>query len=261
MRWAKVMLTSVLCVCLLSGCSNHDYGQLVAEPEQHSNDVGQSLKEKAAMHKGQIEILFELEDEMERGYAVQYDIYKCPVDAFEGEITQVSDIIRKQYENHVEWSSTSPDYWAKDFESVAALRKYLGCELMFFPEWDIAEMSTKLTIYGKREGSLERLHTEIWYQTDNITMQAVSSVYTEDDSQDNVFYRIGDKNQTYEVSEYMAECGQQCTIVTNSANLRGYLGKDGYMIKDGVLYNLHMAYQEEYEAEAQNRMKQWYDLY
>ena len=49
----------------------------------------------------------------------------------------------------------------------------------------------------------------------------------------------------------------QCHIITSTALESGYLGMDGHIVRDGILYNLHIAYKQQDTEQAEDLLHQW----
>ena len=50
-------------------------------------------------------------------------------------------------------------------------------------------------------------------------------------------------------------------VITDTGLASGYYGMDGYLVEDGVLYSLHLAYVKEDEALAESLLCRWAELF
>ena len=62
-------------------------------------------------------------------------------------------------------------------------------------------------------------------------------------------------------SYYTTPKGIPLHIIESTALESGYMGLDGYLIKGGVLYNLHIAYLEKDKEQAKALLYEWADLF
>ncbi|HKL79203.1 MAG TPA: hypothetical protein VJ888_02065 [Mobilitalea sp.] len=245
----KLLINAVLVFCMicLTAC---------AQETGDSNEIT-SVTDKA--QKDEFLVVSDMNsiDEVS-GFAIDFEIERWSMDTFKGQVIEVSDIIRKQYENVNPLSSTTPSWWMREFDSIAKIQEYLGCDRLIIPTWDLEETMSTLTVIGDEEGTLEKLCVEIYYVTDNLRMQSFSYIFTEASDENSFLYEIGD---TYLQEEGLTSNGFEYDVITSSENEYGYICKDGFMIKNGVLYNFHLAYTAEYEKEAEARLEQWFANY
>ena len=193
----------------------------------------------------------------ESGFSIDLNIKRWSMDVFEGQVREVSDIILKQYVDHNPVSSTMPSWWQREFDSSEEIRDYLGCDMLIIPTWDIEETMSTLTVCGDEEGNFENLCVEMDYLTDNIRMQSFSYIFTDSSEEDSHFYAMN-QYETYVQEEGLTPDGFQYDVITSSENPYGYISKNGFLIKNGVLYNFHLAYTAAYEQEAEARLVQWF---
>lgn len=50
-------------------------------------------------------------------------------------------------------------------------------------------------------------------------------------------------------------------MIEETALESGYMGMDGYLVEDCVLYNLHIAHLKKDTEQAKKRLHQWADLF
>jgi hypothetical protein len=224
-----------------------------------AQEIGDSDETTSVTNKSQEEEFLVVSDmystDEDSGFAIDFQITRWSMDTFEGQVMEVSDIIRKQYVDYNPVSSAHPSWWEREFDSSAEIRDYLGCDILIIPTWDLEETMSTLTVYGDEQGNLKELYVEMDYLTDNIRMQSFSYVFTESSDEDSFLYESG----PYDVQdEGLTPDGFKYVVITSSENSYGYICKDGFLIKNGVLYNFHLAYTAAYEQEAEARLEQWF---
>lgn len=216
----------------------------------------------AEMNESQVEESFTVSDmhstDNDSGFAIDFEITRWPMDTFEGQVKEVPDIIRQQYVDYDPISSKSPGWWYKEFNSSTELLDYLGCSNLIIPTWDLEETKSSLGVNGDEEGNFDQLHVEVDYLNDNVRMQSICHIFTEFSDQDSRLYGYG-QYETFIQEEGLTPDGYDYVVITTGENSYGYIGKDGFLIRNGVLYNLHLAYTEEYEQEAKELLEQWLD--
>lgn len=194
------------------------------------------------------------------GYAIDFGITRWSMEEFDGQVKEVSDIICQQFIDYNPLSSKLPSCWAKEFDSSSEILKYLGCDMIIIPTWDLEETMSTLSVYGDEEGNFEKLFIEVDYLTDNLRMQSFAHVLTESNNENSFLYGSGNY-ETNVQEEGITPDGFQYIVITTDANSYGYISKDGFLIKNGVFYNFHLAYTAEYEQEAAARLEQWFKYF
>ena len=69
------------------------------------------------------------------------------------------------------------------------------------------------------------------------------------------------ENIDFSESFHTTKSGKTLHVIDQSAMESGYLGKDGYLVVDGILYELHLAYLEKDAARAEELLIQWAELF
>lgn len=201
-------------------------------------------------------------DLIESGYDLAADVEKFPVSALTGEIQEAGEEIVRQFENCNPTSSWYPGTLRRThFPSAAEARAYIGLDALRGLDWDLEETRTNLDVTGDPQGRLLRIHLETDYEVEGVRLQAFATIFTED-SQDTVV--IGARTtEEVEFSESLRTSagGKRYQVITGTGLASGYFGMDGYLVEDGVLYNLHLAYLKEDEALAESLLRQWADLF
>ena len=185
---------------------------------------------------------------------------KWSMDAFQGEILEVPDIILKQYNKDSLLYSSSPNFFQKEFDSSEAMLNYIGLDVLKIPAWDLNASMNYVAVYGAENGEFKEVNLETDYVTDNLRMQAFARIYM--DEQDTVKeHRIEHGGVTVTMEEYYNQEGKFFLFTTSSVSEYGYCCKDAYLVDDNIFYSLHIAYKPEYEENAQERLKQWAELW
>lgn len=184
---------------------------------------------------------------------------KWSMEAFQGEIQEVPDIIVAQHQNYPLLSSLSPDFYSKDFASSKEMLRYVGLDVVKIPSWDLEETQNALSLYGTETGEFKEVHLETDYKTDNLWIQCFARIYM--DKQDAVrLHGLEHSGVTVAMEEYYNQAGKFFLFTTASVSEYGSCHKDAYLVEEDVFYNLHIGYKPEYETEAQERLEQWAEL-
>lgn len=200
-------------------------------------------------------------DSWESGYDLSIGIEKISAKGLTGDIRDVPAQIRQQYQERDIYSSWFPGSWQKKFSNSAEAREFIGYEGLKGLSWELEEGETTLRILGDSKGNIQTIGLETAYQVGDIRMQAFSRMYTERYSEE---VTIGSRTTEYvEFTEsfYTTQNGKQCHVISGTAMESGVLCMDGYLVEDGVLYNLHIMYQEEDAEQAKELLYQWAELF
>lgn len=201
------------------------------------------------------------EDSWESGYDLSIGIEKLSTKDLTGDIRDVPAQIKQQYQEHDIYSSWFPGSWQKRFSTSAEAREFIGYEGLKGLNWELEEGETTLRILGDSKGNIQTIGLETAYQVGDIRMQAFSRMYTEHYTEE---ITTGSRTTEYvEFTEsfYTTESGKQCHMISGTAMESGVLCLDGYLVEDGVLYNLHIAHQKEDEGPAKELLYQWAELF
>ncbi|MBQ8558944.1 MAG: hypothetical protein IJ439_03045 [Tyzzerella sp.] len=197
----------------------------------------------------------------ESGYDLSVDIKKVPISQLQGDVRQVSEIIAEQFDNYEPWDSWYPGSWYKEFPSSAEAIAFVGLKSLESLDWNLKELNTSLSVTGNAEGELQSLDIETDYKVEDIRLQAYSRIYTENYTDEIIFGIRTTEDISFTEAYYTTDNGLQCHIVTSTALESGYLSKEGYVVKNGVLYSLHIAYLEKDAKQAEELMCQWAELF
>lgn len=201
-------------------------------------------------------------DFTQSGYDLAADVEKFPVSALTGDIREAGEEIARQFQNYNPLSSWYPGTLRRThFPSAAEARAYIGLDALRGLDWDLEETRTTLDVTGDPQGHLLRIQLEVDYEVEGVRLQTFATIFTED-SEDTVV--IGARTtEDVEFSESLRTTagGRQYQVITDTGLASGYYGMGGYLVEDGVLYNLHLAYLKEDEALAESLLRQWADLF
>lgn len=197
----------------------------------------------------------------ETGYELSADIVKFPAAELKGEIRKVPALIRQQFETYQPYMNWAPSTWEKTFGTRDEAYDYVGFDKLKRLSWDAEEKETTLRVLGTEKGDITSVDVETWYTEGDIRMQYFAHVFTENAEGEITFLTATTEKVGFTESFRTAKSGKTLHIIDMSAMESGYLGKDGYLVVDGVLYNLHIAYREKDAGRAEELLKQWADLF
>lgn len=200
-------------------------------------------------------------DFTESGYDLEADVERFPVSALTGEIRRVGEEIVRQFENASPLSGRLPGFWKEDFPSAADALDYVGLKTLRGLDWDLEETRTSLRVTGNSQGQLLHVQLETDYEVEGVRLQAFSDIYLEGDESGAVIGVRTTEDVEFSESSYLSANGRRCQVITDTGLASGYHSMDGYLVADGVLYNLHLAYLKEDEALAESLLHRWADLF
>lgn len=202
-------------------------------------------------------------DMIESGYTLSIPIKRISLSSLTGEIREVPSIILKQIENYQPWSSQMPNHYLRRFPSPESAWQFIGLEKLYIPQWDLEVQYTSLSALGdENSGDLLTFTLEIFHRTGDINVQFRSTVYTELWDSDTVYHTsIANQELTYTESFYTTGNGLTCHIISTSTMESGYQGLHGFLVHDGILYELNVSYLAEDSAKAEEIFYQWADQF
>ena len=187
---------------------------------------------------------------------------KFPVSALTGEIQEAGEEIARQFENYDLFSSWYPGTLRRTrFPSAAEAREYIGLEALRGLDWELEETRTNLDVTGDPQGRLLRIQLETDYEVEGVRLQAFATIFTEDSEDTVIIGARTTEDVAFRESLRTTAGGRQYQVITDMGLASGYFGMDGYLVEDGVLYNLHLAYLREDEALAESLLCQWAELF
>lgn len=201
-------------------------------------------------------------DFTQSGYDLAADVEKFPVSALTGDIRGAGEEIARQFENYDPASSWYPGTLRRThFPSAAEAREYIGLDALRGLDWDLEETRTTLDVTGDPQGRLLRIQLETDYEVEDIRLQTFAAIFTEDSEDMAVIGTRTTEDVAFSESLRTSAGGRRYQVITDTGLASGYYGMDGYLVEDGVLYSLHLAYLKEDEALAESLLCQWADLF
>ena len=94
-----------------------------------------------------------------------------------------------------------------------------------------------------------------------MNVQFFSEIYTENYDEEIIMRYRSPKGVEFEESFYTTNSNKQCHIISSSALESGYMGLEGFIVDEGVLYSLNIAYRENDSTQAMELMHQWANLF
>ena len=197
----------------------------------------------------------------ESGYNLSVDIVKISQEALEGNIREVPALIREQFENYDPVMSWYPGDWMKKFGSRNDACDYIGYEGLARVSWDLEEGETTLHVYGESDGKLLSVQVETPYSAGDMRLQFFTNLYTENTKEDITTGTFTTEYMEFTESYTTTAGGLNLHVIETTPLASGYMGTDGYLVKDGILYHLHIAHREKETEQAKALLCQWADLF
>lgn len=193
----------------------------------------------------------------ESGYVYHADVEKISMALLSDNMQTVSAEIVQQFAERDAFSSQSPNSWRKKFPTSAEARDYIGYSALRGIDWPLEEKHTELRITGDQSGKLQSLTLETAYQVDDIRLQASALLCTEHDEEACTIETIDPEAIQYQESAVTTEKGRLYHVMTSTARPSGYCTMEAYLVVEGILYHLHIAYLEQDAEPAEALLYQW----
>ena len=197
----------------------------------------------------------------ESGFDLGVTIQKIPTDDFSENIYEVGNVIEQQFKNYKVYDSWYPGEWQTTFSTRDKACEYIGFDKLKQINWDYDEQITTLSILGNEQGQILSLNLETSYAINDMNVQFFSQIYTENYDEELVLGTRISESAEFEESFYTTNSNKQCHIINSSALKSGYMCLEGYIVDEGVLYNLHIGYKENDSTRAMELMHQWANLF
>lgn len=200
-------------------------------------------------------------DFVESGYDLAVEIQRIPHEELSEQVRNAGQLIVQQFENYTPTNSWYAGLRQTSFSSREQACDYIGFPFLNELDWDLKEQNSVLNIHGNKEGDILYLNLETDYAVDKIRLQCFSIIYT-DNYQDEIV--IGSRTAEavkFSESFYETVSGKKCHIISSTEMDSGYLGMEGYIVDDGILYSVNISYLKEDAGKAQELLRQWADLF
>ena len=192
----------------------------------------------------------------ESGFDLSAAVERIPVSELSEEIRQAGDIIKQQFAEQKPYSNRCPGLWQADFASHDEVCGFIGLDQIKAPG-DWRELPTTLNVYGGKTGEIQELELETARSAGDIRMQLFTRIYTENHDAEIVITSRAAEKVDFTESSFTAKNGVSCHVIEFSALESGCLCTDGYIVDDGILYDLHIAYPEKDAARADRLLHEW----
>ncbi len=200
-------------------------------------------------------------DYSESGFDMTIQMEKIPADALTGDIQEVGELIRQQYQNYQYWNNWLPSHVQKKFNTQQDALAYIGFSGLKQFGWHLPEGGSTLNVFGNGDFEITNLHLETLYTEGDIRMQYSSWIYTE--NYPGEINTGGRTTESVEFTEsfYATANKKTCHLIEMTALQSGYCGLDGYIVDGNVLYKLHIAYKEKDADRALELLHLWADFF
>ena len=196
----------------------------------------------------------------ESGYDLGVAVERVPMDALSAELGEIGGVIKQQFRDSSVFDSWYPGSWQTSFSSRDLACDYIGYDRLKRVDLGYDEQETLLDVLGNERGQILSLDLETRYSAEAMNVQFFSEIFTEYYEDEIEIDTRTTESLEYEESFYSTAGGATCRVILSSAMASGYLCMDGYIVDDGVLYTLHIAYRSDASAQAEELMHHWADL-
>lgn len=197
----------------------------------------------------------------ETGYELGVDMDIIPTSRMSENLQGVSEEIVRQFETTTPSSSWLPGHWMEKNLSVDEAWEFIGLESLRKPDWDLEVWYNTLNVYGDSSGRIESILIDTGYREGDISLQAWAQIKTENFEGEQHFRSITEPGVRFTETFLTTPGGNNCQVISSSANERGWLGLTGYLVENSVLYQLYVSYQEPDAARAEELLHQWADQF
>ncbi len=197
----------------------------------------------------------------ETGYELGVDMDVIPTSRMSENLETVSKALVRQFETTTLFSSWMPGHWMEKNFSVDEAWEFIGLESLRKPSWDLEVWCNTLNVYGDSGGKISSILIDTGYREGDVSLQAWAEIKTENFAGELHLQSVGEKGTSFEEIFLSTPGGNSCQVISSSANERGWLGLTGYLVENSVLYQLHVSYQEQDAARAEELLRQWADQF
>ena len=197
----------------------------------------------------------------ESGYELSAEVVKYPADEFKGEIREVPELIRQQFDSYEPFMSWFPGDWERIFETRDQACDYVGFDRIKRPQWNAREEQTILRVQGTEEGDITSVCVETWYTDGDIRMQFFTDVFTENAEEEITVSTVMAEKVGFAETFRTTSSGKTLHVIEQTAMESGFLSKDGYLVEDGIIYSLHVIYKEKDAEQAEELLMRWAELF
>lgn len=191
------------------------------------------------------------------GYSVTLRLPKISQNRLTGKIANVPAIIKDQYENYQPWSSRYPGAYTESFASPADAVRFVGFDGLRVPYFPYDRSDTTVTVMGSESGALESVIIETSNLFEDVRVTVYSYICTrgvDEFKAENIYPENG---LDYTWSELTTGSGGLCRTVASSSLSSGYKTLAGYIVKDSVLYQIHLSFKDESSNSADAILCKW----
>lgn len=200
-------------------------------------------------------------DYSESGFTLSVEVEKIPVDALKGKIREVPTYIKEQFDSYEHYMSWFPGHWQETFESRNDAYDYIGFDGLTKLQWGLEEGQTELNVYGEPNGAIISVMVETHYTVGDIRLQFFSYIYTENAKDEITTGTVTTEYAEFTESFFTTANNKTLHVIEQTALESGYMGMDGYLVENGVLYQLHISHLANDAEQAKELLRQWADLF
>lgn len=200
-------------------------------------------------------------DYKESGYNLSVGIEKISEADLSEEILSVGNTIKQQFEEYTPLDNWFPGEWKTDFESRRKACEYVGLKEINLLVGDWNEHATTVSVFGNEQGKILEIEIETDYSVEDIRMQFLTQIYTNNYNEEIIVGTRMTEDVDFSESYFNTDNDIQCHVIESSALESGYLSMDGYIVENGILYNLHIVYLEKESSQALELLYLWADTF
>ncbi len=179
-------------------------------------------------------------------------------DAFRGHIDEVKDTIRKQCEEYKLWYSSIPNIWYREFDDWESALAYLEIDFLEVPITSRPPTSVELSVIGTEEGPLQGVQFYGSYLSERYNVYVSVNIYVDDSEQEipAQTFAVTKGEASYTSETYTTAGGIPCMLVdAEGSEEYGSTAATGYMVKDGMMYQVSALPQLRNGEPGENRME------
>lgn len=196
-------------------------------------------------------------DYKESGFDLSVSIVRVHEEDLSEELQKVGNTIRGQFEECSPFDNWYPGEWQKEFKSRNQACEYVGLKQIKPMGFDWEEQATTLSVLGNEQGRIQEVGIETDYKVEDIRMQLFTQIYTSQYSEEISIGTRTTEDIDFSESYFITDGDARCQVIQSSVLESGYLSMDGYIVEDGVLYNLNIMYLEKDASQAQELIHLW----
>ena len=198
----------------------------------------------------------------ESGYDIAVEIERKPMSHMSEDVREISNQIVEQFRTYEPYCNQYAGSWDQEFPSPAEAVEFIGLRELEMPDLGLEEDRTTVSVLGNPDGKIQQVSLCAEYHKGKIRVQSVAEVYTEHSAVPSIHTGISAMEEIEFTQRYYTTSHDiSCLVMAGTPMKTGRVFQTGYLVKDGILYSLHISCEEENRQQVESLLRQWADSF